>query len=106
MLEFDRHPGVPLHTRESLEGYARRGWRPGGFVRAVLTNDLSEAAGRADHMNRRALPEIVALVQNELPMQSWGSEKAVRDWIAAGGLEGIEAAKAAKEADDEQARGE
>jgi hypothetical protein len=52
----------------------------GDFLRAVLSNNLMEAMGRADGYNVRTLPAICAYVYNELPSPSHGSPEAVREW--------------------------
>ena len=51
----------------------------GGFVRAVLENNLYSAAGGADDVNKRLLPEY-AEVLNHLPPGSWGSRDAILSW--------------------------
>jgi hypothetical protein len=55
------------------------GIMPGGFLTAVLENNLSEAFGRADMHNSRILKEIVGYVYNRLPSKSWGSREKVRE---------------------------
>lgn len=52
----------------------------GDFLRAVVSNDLTEAMGRADAYNRITLPAIVGLCYNELPSECWGSPDKVRRW--------------------------
>jgi hypothetical protein len=53
----------------------------GGFLEAVLSNDLKEAVGRADSQNMWLLPVIVAWLYNEAPMTCWGSRERVREWL-------------------------
>ena len=65
---------------ESLENYLMHGFEPGGFLTAVLANDLVMAVGRADSWNRDRLPEIVSVVVYKMPNLSWGSYEAVKDW--------------------------
>lgn len=65
---------------QSLENYLMHGFEPGGFLTAVLANDLQMAVGRADHWNRDRLPEIVSVVVYKMPTISWGSYEAVKDW--------------------------
>lgn len=55
---------------------------PGGFVLAVLCNDLKEACARADDINRRLLWEIVAWLYNEAPSDCWGSPERVEAWLS------------------------
>lgn len=83
---------VPGYTLESLEAYARTGRPTGGFLYAVLTNNLFGAYGKADRQNLAALEAIVRYVYNVMPADSWGSGQVVEAWIERGGLNGREAA--------------
>ena len=65
---------------ESLENYLMYGFEPGGFLTAVLANDLRLAVGRADHWNKDRLPEIVNEIVFKMPALSIGSYDAVKDW--------------------------
>lgn len=65
---------------QSLENYLMHGFEPGGFLTAVLANDLRLAVGRADHWNKERLPEIVDEIVFKMPSLSIGSYEAVRDW--------------------------
>jgi hypothetical protein len=67
---------------ESLTSYAEAGVPTGAFLRAVLSNDLMEAVGRADWINGPAIAHILAYCYNNIPSASWGSEKKVDEWIA------------------------
>jgi hypothetical protein len=79
-----QYPNVPSHTIEALENYWTHGWEPGGFLTAVLYNDLYTAAMRADHWNKGALGYIVEYLVNEAPDGSYGSEYKVKDWCRKG----------------------
>jgi len=63
---------------ESLELYLNRGISGGGFLTAVLENDLREAFGRADDYNRSNLFNIVRYLWNHFPAEAWGSREKVR----------------------------
>lgn len=67
--------------RESIDAYVATGRPTGGFLEAVLSNDLMEALGRADSGAIDNLPHIVAYVYNEAPSGCWGSRERVREWI-------------------------
>lgn len=69
--------------RESIDAYVSTGRPTGGFLEAVLSNDLMEALGRADSGAIDNLPHIVAYVYNEAPSGCWGSRERVREWIKA-----------------------
>ena len=70
--------------KNSIDNFAKYGIPPGGFVTAVLENDLMQSFGRADLPNRRNLFEITKYVYNEIPSHCWGSKEKVEKW---GGLE-------------------
>ena len=68
--------------KESLDRYAQRHVATGGFLQAVLENNLKESMARADEDNQRDLFEIVCYLYNELPAACWGSPELVRTWLA------------------------
>ena len=65
---------IPAHTKAELDRYVNRKILPGGFLIAVLSNDLFGAVGRGDSENLAALPDIVRYVYNRMPADSWGSK--------------------------------
>jgi len=65
----------------TLERYVNDRCPTGGFLHAVLSNDLMEACARADMHNQRRLPEIATYIYNNLPMISWGSPEKVDAWL-------------------------
>jgi len=79
---------LPEHMRESVSWYVLAGQPPGGFLTAVLCNDLHEAAARADALNQRCLFRYGQLL-HDLPWSAWGSREAVDAWVARGGLGGV-----------------
>jgi hypothetical protein len=93
MLNFDQaeYAHVPQRTREALRAYFTDFVPPGGFLRAVLSNDLMEAMGRADEENRTTLFSICSLLYNECPkwvetpwghLQTYGDLELVGAWLA------------------------
>ena len=50
---------LPEHIRGAMKRYIEDRLQPGGFLEAVLSNDLAGAFGRADHINRDRLFDIV-----------------------------------------------
>jgi hypothetical protein len=78
------YPNVPSHTAEALANYWIRGWEPGSFLMSMLMGDLFTAAARADHWNKDALGHIAQMIVDVGPHGSWGSEYAVRSWLAKG----------------------
>jgi hypothetical protein len=84
----NRTHGAPQHTIECIDNYVKHRLHPGGFVTAVLCNDLREAIARADHVNIKHLVEIVAYCWNEIPHTCWGSEEKVVNWLSQKGTNG------------------
>ncbi len=63
-----------------MDRYVKNAIPPGGFLTAVLSNDLKEAFGRADDINLDHMKEIVVYCYNEIPSNCWGSREAMADW--------------------------
>jgi len=73
---------IPDRTLAFLNCYVNNRVKPGGFLYAVLCNDLRESFGRADRENRAALHEIVRHCYNELPSRCWGSAEKVEAYLS------------------------
>lgn len=73
--------GIPQHCRGGLELYLTEGIEPGGFLMAVLCNNLTEAVGMADHINASHLKSYVWLMHNFMPSDSHGSPENVKEWL-------------------------
>jgi hypothetical protein len=76
---------VPHHIREGLARYINVGCPVGGFLHAVLTNDLRDAVARADDMNLAALRHIMQWLYCQAPGGCSGSAARVQAWQAKGG---------------------
>ena len=72
---------IPDELRASLDRYVQKRIPPGGFLIAVLENDLMETIGRADHHNIHFLKEICQYVHWELPSPCHGSPERVAAWL-------------------------
>lgn len=82
MHEVELRKAVPERIVDSLLRYIKTGCPTGGFLRAVLSNDLFEAVARADEECVVALPVLVKWIYNEAPSACWGTEKKVDAWLA------------------------
>jgi hypothetical protein len=76
---------VPEHLRGGLVRYMSDGILPGGFLQAVLCNNLMEAAARADPTSARTLVPIVQFLTDHAPASSWGSREKVLAWTTTPG---------------------
>jgi hypothetical protein len=72
---------VPMGCRGGLTRYLLYGVSTGGFLHAVIDNDLKEAVGRADDVNILAIPNIVRFLYNAAPSQAWGRKGAHDAWV-------------------------
>ena len=70
--------------KDALERYVKHKVPTGGFLQAVLENDLQQACAKADHINQFRIWEIVHYCWNHVPAQAWGSREAVRTWLGHG----------------------
>jgi hypothetical protein len=66
---------------EGIENYLMYGFEPGGFLSALLTNNLWLASCRADHWNSQNLAQIAKTVFLNMPQGSIGDEKIVINWM-------------------------
>lgn len=71
----------PEHMKEGLLLYLNHRIGPGGFMRAVLSNDLTLALARADEVNQKKLKNIMEYIYNCCPAPSWGSYEKVDKWL-------------------------
>lgn len=72
--------GVPDNLREGLIRYFCDRILPGGFLQAVLVNDLAEACRRADPFTGRCLPQVIAYLDQFVTPDAWGSREKVLAW--------------------------
>ncbi len=73
---------IPELTRDGLDNYVQHRIPPGGFLRAVLENNLREAFARADKHNRVAMFDIVCYCHWEIPGDCGGSPERVKAWLS------------------------
>jgi hypothetical protein len=74
---------IPEHTQESLTNYIERGYKPGGFLTAVLCNDLFGSLSSADHLNKDCLEDIVRWIYMNLPPSMYKTENNINAWCQA-----------------------
>lgn len=69
--------------KDSLSRYVEHRIPTGGFLQAVLENNLTESYSRADSGALVNIPHIVAYCYNKLPSNCWGSPTKVKAWLEA-----------------------
>lgn len=78
---MDNHGNAPPHIIDGIRRFVDDRIPPGGFLTAVLENDLKEAFSRADNESIAGMFEIVAYCYNEIPGVCWGSPEKVLAWL-------------------------
>lgn len=73
---------VPPLYAPGLARYLFDRVRPGGFLLAVLHNDLAEAVNRMNPGSLEALRSLVLFLHDFAPANSWGSSALVEAWLA------------------------
>jgi hypothetical protein len=73
---------VPEHLRDGLVRYVTNGILPGGFMQAVLCNNLREAMRRGSYGGVVALPALVDFLTWHMPPEAWGSVARVLGWTS------------------------
>ncbi len=73
---------VPEHLREGLVAYVTDHRYPGGFLEAVLTNDLRKSVDRGDEKSLAGLKYVVMWLFNRAPSGCWGSQEKMGDWLS------------------------
>ncbi len=80
-LEHPTPDGVPRRMRSAIISYLIRGVDPGGFLGAVLRNDLADAFSRADAENVGCMKHYAAFLYSVCPTNAQGGS--VDAWIEA-----------------------
>lgn len=79
--EYGTYWEVRKEILDIINRYVEDDVPPGGFLTAVLSNDLAEAFAWADSDCKSALPDIVRYLNNEIPAVCWGSKDKVEAWL-------------------------
>lgn len=72
---------IPERMMNGIKNYVNNGVEPGGFLKAVISNNLFEAVGKADDENIQNLPAFTAYFYNETPSECYGSKEKMNNWI-------------------------
>jgi hypothetical protein len=71
---------IPPAVKASLDAWGESAQPPGGFVMAVLENDLQGAFALADDASLANMHAIVLYVYNELVSACWGNKEKIEAW--------------------------
>lgn len=76
------YSAIPERMQDALREYVINRRETGGFLKAVICNDLRNAVGRADDENLPLIPLYVRWFHNVAPSSCHGSPQAFSDWLA------------------------
>lgn len=83
MLVFkDNYAQFPEHMKETISKYVEHGVPVGGFLEAVITDNLRDAVFKADSSNLPLLRDYLLFFRWETPPQCHGSVENYKNWIA------------------------
>lgn len=71
---------MPDNMRMPMVRWVKYGYLPGGFLQALLRNDLCDAINRADQLNLIHLYTWAKWLQNAAPSGCYGSRENVQSW--------------------------
>lgn len=72
---------IPERIMNNLLAYVKGEEAPGGFLFAVLSNDLFQAIGRADNEMKPLIPLLVHYIHWNVPGGCHGSPEHVKRWL-------------------------
>jgi len=81
-LKLNFYRNIPQRMLPPLRDYLIHGKKPGGFLTAVLCDQLRLAICSADQENDAQLSEWVLLIYNYTPAKCHGSPEAMEEWMA------------------------
>jgi hypothetical protein len=78
------YAAIPEDMRESMTRYVEERKEPGGFLSAVIRNDLLDAVCRADRHNLLLVKEYAQWFYNVAPAGCHGSPEKMKAWLGGG----------------------
>jgi hypothetical protein len=75
---------IPEHLRGGLARHLVHGIRTGGFLEAVLENDLARAVAYGDDKALAGIKPLIVFLENYAPRGAWGPHGSQFNWRALG----------------------
>jgi hypothetical protein len=75
------YSGLPPHIQGAAKRYIEHGVEVGGFLTAMISNNLTASFATADETNRERMFDIVSWFYNEAPGPCWGSPEKMTAWM-------------------------
>ncbi|MBW1812184.1 MAG: hypothetical protein JRJ39_00550 [Deltaproteobacteria bacterium] len=72
---------IPDYMGDGIDLYVNEGIKPGGFLQAVICNDLKEAFAKADDVNFHNIAAYADYFYNHTPAICWGSREKMEAWV-------------------------
>ena len=73
---------IPERIMQNLLHYVKGDEAPGGFLYAVLSNNLFSSVSRADEEMKPLIPLLVHYIHWEVPGGCHGSPEHVKEWMS------------------------
>ena len=80
-MRYTDYSLIPERIMQNLLYYVKGEEAPGGFLYAVLCNDLFGAVGKADNEMKPLIPLLVQYIHWEMPGGCHGSPEIVKTWM-------------------------
>jgi len=74
-------PPIPDHLCGGLRRYLGDGFQPGGFLTAVICNDLMRAVAKGGPEELQALFSVAGWLHNSANWESHGSPEKMKAWL-------------------------
>ena len=74
-------PRLNTYLDPAMKLYLLEGIDPGGFLKAILSDNLRQAVARADYVNSTEIANIMTWVELFAPPESFGSLDKVNAWM-------------------------
>ncbi len=81
IMDVNDYSLIPSHMMDALTRYIENKIKPGGFLTAVLCNNLKLAVGQADYINIKIIPVYVSFLYNNAPANCWGSVENFENYL-------------------------
>ena len=77
--------GIPVNLHQPIVDYVQFGMPLGGYLTAIVSNDLTGAIGQCSTGDMTEIKFIVDFFYNNIPGSCWRSREAMTKWQASGG---------------------
>lgn len=74
------YQAIPPSIKRGMVDHIKQGAPTGGYLTAVLENDLARAIAKADEYSLAALRDTATWLWNNAPPESWGTREKVGQW--------------------------